>query len=118
MDAQWFEHLRASATAVEPPQHGADDGPAHGFPWTLQVVTAIMKCCGEMQNDLYGKRLVGNFLEWCDTPLIRKPGSSTTDRCWLFDEIEGDVRSVVPHADNNVRLSIPHPAGDPVMEQG
>ena len=31
-----------------------------------------------MQNDLCGKRLVGNFLEWCDTPLIRKSGSSTT----------------------------------------
>ena len=30
-------------------------------------------------------------------------------------EMEGDVRSVVPHADNNVYHSIPHPAGDPVM---
>ena len=28
MDAQWFEHLRASATAMEPPRDGADDGPA------------------------------------------------------------------------------------------
>ena len=28
---------------------------------------------------------------------------------------EGDVRSVVPHADNNVYFSIPHPAGDPVV---
>ena len=28
-----------------------------------------------------------------DTPLTRKPGFSTTDGCWLFDEIEGDVRS-------------------------
>ena len=81
----------------------------------MQVVKAIIKCSGEMQNDLCGKRLVGNFLEWRDTPMIRKPGFSTTDGCWLFDEIEGDVRSVVPHADNNVYLSTPHPAGDPVV---
>ena len=68
-----------------------------------------------MQNDLCGKRLVGNFLKWCDTPLVRKPGFSTSDGCWLFDEIEGDVRSVVLHTENNVYLSIPHLAGDPVM---
>ena len=48
-----------------------------------------------------GKRPVGNFLKRCDTPLIRKPDFSTTDGCWLFDQIEGNVRSVVPHADNN-----------------
>ena len=99
MDAQFFEHLRASSTAMEPPRDGADDGPARGSPWTMQVVKAITS---EMQNDLCGKRLDGNFLKWRDTPLIRKPGFSTTDGCWLFDEIEGDVRSVVPHADNNV----------------
>ena len=76
---------------------------------------ATIKCSSEVQNDLCGKRLVGNFLEWGDTPLIRKPGFSTTDGCWLFDEIGGDLRSVVPHADNNVYLSIPHAAGDSVM---
>ena len=86
----------------------------HGSPCTMQVVKAITKCSGEMQNDLCGKRCVGNVLKRCDTPLIRKPGFSTTDGCWLFDEIEGDVRSVVPHAGNNVYLSIPHLAGDPV----
>ena len=106
-----FEHLRASATALEPPRDGADDG----SPWTMQVVKAIVKCSGEMQNDLCGKRLVGNFLEWCNTPLIRKSDFSTTGVCWLFDEIEGDARSVVPHADNNVYLSIPHSASDPVV---
>ena len=114
MDAQWFEHLRA-ATAMEPPRDGADDGRAHGSPWTLQMVKAIIKCSGEMQNDLCEKRLVGNLLEQYDTPLIRKPGFSTTDGCWWFDAIEGDVRSVVPHAGKNVYLSKPHPAGDPVM---
>ena len=82
------------------------------------MVKAIIKCSGEMQNDLFGKRLVGNFLEWRDTPLIRKRVFSTTYGCWLSDEIEGDVRSVVPHADNNVYLSIPHPTGDPVMRIG
>ena len=50
------------------------------------MVKAIIKSSGEMQNDLCGKRLV--------TPLIWKPGFSTTDGCWLFDEIEGDVRSL------------------------
>ena len=73
MDAQVFEQLRASATATEPPRDGAD-GPAHGSPWTMQVVKAIIKCSGEMQNDLCGKRLDGNFLKWCDTPLIREAG--------------------------------------------
>ena len=48
MDAQWFEHLRASATAREPPL----DGLTTGSPWTMQVVKAIIKCSGEMQNDL------------------------------------------------------------------
>ena len=78
------------------------------------MVKANIKFSDEMQKDLCGKRLVGNFLEWCDTPRIRKPGFSTTRGCWLFDEIEEDVRFVVPHADNNVHLSVPHPAGDPV----
>ena len=78
------------------------------------MVKAITKCSGELQNDLCGKRLVGNLLQRCDTPLIRKPGFSTTNGCWLFDEIEGDIRSVVAHADNNVYLSIPHSTGDPV----
>ena len=114
MDAQWFEHLCASATALELSRDGADDGPAHASPWTLQVLKAIIKRSGEMQNDLCGKSLVGNFLEWCDTSLDRKPGFSTTDGCWLFDENEEDVRSVVAQADNNVYLSIPHPAGDPL----
>ena len=100
-DAQWFEHLRASGTTMETPRVGADDGPAHGSPWTAQVVKAIMKCSGEMQNDLCGQRLVGNLLELCETLLIVEPRFSTTDGCWLFDEIEGDVRSVVPHADNS-----------------
>ena len=74
------------------PRDGADDGPAHGSPWTTQVAKAVTTRSGEMQNDLCGKRLVGNLLERCDTPLIRKTGFSTTDGCWLFDEIEGDVR--------------------------
>ena len=55
----------------------------------MQVVQAIIKCSGEMQNDLCGKRLVRNFIKWCDTPLIRKRGFSTIDGCWLFDKIEG-----------------------------
>ena len=88
---------------MEPPRDGADDGRAHGSPWTLQMVKAIIKCSGEMQNDLCEKRLVGNLLEQCDTPLMRKPGFSTTDGCWWFDAIEGDVRSM------------PHPASDPVV---
>ena len=75
MDAQCFENFRASATATEP--HGKV--PAHGSPWTVQVVKAIIKCSSEMQNDLCAKRLVGNFLEWCETPLIWEQGFSTTD---------------------------------------
>ena len=111
MDAQWFEDLRASATAVEPPRVGADDGPAHGSPRAMQVVKAIIKCSGEMQNDLCGKRLVGNLLKRCDTPLIRKPGFSTTDVCRL----RGTSVPWCPRADECVYLSIPHPAGDPVV---
>ena len=36
---------------------------------------------------------------------------------WLDPASSGgslDIRSVVPHTDNNVYFSIPHPAGDPV----
>ena len=54
MDARWFEHLCASATAVEPSRDGSGDGPARGSPWTVQVVKAIIKCSGEMQNDSAG----------------------------------------------------------------
>ena len=79
VDGQWFEDLRASVNRHGTPT--ADDGPAHGSPWTMQVVKGIIKCSGEMQNDLCGKRAVGNFREWCDTQRIRKPGFSTTDGC-------------------------------------
>ena len=85
----------SSTSVYPPPPRDGADLPAHGSPWTMQVVKAITKCSGELQNDLCGKRLVGNLLQRCDTPLIRKPGFSTTNGCWLFDEIEGDVRSVV-----------------------
>ena len=113
-DPLWMRSGSSTSVRPPPPWNPHDDGPADGSPWTMQVVNAIMKCSGEMQNDLCGKRLVGNFLGWCDTQLVRKPGFSTTNRCWLFDENEWDVHSVVSHADNNVNLSTPHPAGDPV----
>ena len=35
---------------------------------------AIIQCSTDMQDDLSGKRTVGNFVEWCDTPIARKPG--------------------------------------------
>ena len=37
MNAQWFEHLRAAATATEPPHDGVDEGQDHGSSWTVQV---------------------------------------------------------------------------------
>ena len=63
MDEQWFEHLRADATAMELHRGRADDGQGHGSSWTMHVMKAILKCSGEVQNDLCGKRLVGNFLK-------------------------------------------------------
>ena len=33
----------------------------------------------------------------------------------FLDETDGFLRSVVPHADNNVYVAIPHPAADTVM---
>ena len=62
LDALWFGHLRAAATGAEPPRDGGD------APWTTQVIKAIIKCSTDVQNDLCGKRTVGNFVEWCDTP--------------------------------------------------
>ena len=47
----------------------------------------------DMQNDLCGKRVVGNFVEWRDTPIQRKPGFATTDGCWVFGELDGKLRS-------------------------
>ena len=49
-------------------------------------------------------------------PIARKPGFSTTDGCWVFAEPGGSLRSVVPHADNDIYLAVPHPASDPVLE--
>ena len=36
--------------------------------------------------------------------------------CWVFAEPDGSLRSVVPHADNDNKLAVPHPASDPVLE--
>ena len=91
---------------------------ARGNPWatwTTQVIQAIIKCSIEMQNDLCGKRLVGTFVEWCDTPIVRKRGSAPTDGCWLFAESDGCLRSVVLLASHDVYLAVPHPSSDPVM---
>ena len=34
----------------------------------------------------------------------------------VFAELDGSLRSVVPHADNDIYLAVPHPASDPVLE--
>ena len=70
----------------------------------------------DVQNDLCGKRLVANLVEWCDTPFVRTPGFATTDGCWMFDETDGRLRSVAPCAAKNIYLAVPHPCSDPVME--
>ena len=110
LDALWFGHLRAAATGAEPPRDGGD------APWTTQVIKAIIKCSTDMQNDLCGKRIVGNFVEWCDTPIQVEPGFATTDGCWVFAEPDGKLRSVAPQASNDIYLAVPHHSSDPVME--
>ena len=56
LDAQWFEHLCACATAADPPREGGDAyGDVHGPPWAMQIVKAIVECSIDMQNDLCGK---------------------------------------------------------------
>ena len=111
MDAPWFGHLRAAATGAEPPRDGCD------APWTTQVIKAIIKCSTDVQNDVCGKRKVGNFVEWCDTPIQLKLCFATTDGCWVFAEPDGKLRSVVPQASNDIYLAVPHPSSDPVMER-
>ena len=106
LDALWFQHLHAAATSAEPPRDGGD------APWTTQVIKAIIKCSCDMQNDLCGKRIVGIFVEWCDTPITRKP----TDGCWVLAEPDGRLQSVAPRAGNDIDLAVPHPASDPVFE--
>ena len=65
---------------------------------------------------LCGKRIVGYFVEWCDTSITRKPGFSTADGCWVFAESDGRLLSVAPRAGNDLYLAVPHPASDPVLE--
>ena len=77
LNALWFQHLHAAATRAVPPRDG---GVA---PRTTQAILATTKCAYDMQNDLCGKRVVGNFVDWCDTPITRKPGFSTTDAGFL-----------------------------------
>ena len=103
-DTQCFEHLRACATVADLPREGGDaHGDVHGPPWTTQVIKAIIKCSADMQNDLCRGRLVWNFVEWCDTPVVRNPGFATTDGCWiLLDETDARLRSVAPCATNDV----------------
>ena len=107
LDAPCFEHMHAAATGADPPRDGGD------APWTNQVIKAIIKCSTDMQNDLCGKRIVGNFVEWCDTPITRKPGFSTTGGCWVFADPDGSLQSVAPHPRNDIYLAVPHPASDP-----
>ena len=80
LEAPSFGHLRAAATRAKLPRDGGDAS------WTK----AVIKCSTDMQNDLCGKRTVGNFVEWCDTPIQRKPGFATTDGCWVFAEPDGN----------------------------
>ena len=110
LDAPWFQHMHAAATGADPPRDGGD------APWTTQVIKAIIKFSTDMQNDLCGKRIVGNFVEWCDTPIARKPGFSTTDGCWVFADPDGSLQSVAPHPRNDIYLAVPHAASDPVLE--
>ena len=105
LDALWFGHLHAAATGAEPPRDGGD------APWTTQVIKAIIKCSTDMQNDLCGKRTVGNFVEWCDPPIQLKPGFATTDGCWVFAEPDGKLRLVAPRGSSSScarRSSIMH----------
>ena len=55
-------------------------------------------------------------MEWCDTPIARKPGFSTTDGCWAFADPDGSLQSVAPHPRNDIYLAVPHAASDPVLE--
>ena len=64
---QWMHSARPP-----PPWNPYETWLATGQP--IWVVKAIIKCSGEMQNDPCGKRLVGNFLEWCDTPADQEAG--------------------------------------------
>ena len=78
--ALWFQHSHAAATGAEPPR---DEGDA---PWTTQVRKEIIKCSCDMQNELCGRRIVGNFVEWCDTGVfsrwhLRRVTTSTSPCC-------------------------------------
>ena len=110
LGALWFEHLHVAATGAEPPRDGGD------APWTTQVIEAIIKCSTDTQNDLCSKRTVGNFVEWCDTPIARKPGFPLRTGAGFWQNLTGVFWSVAPQAGNDVYLAVPHPASDLVLE--
>ena len=67
-DAQLFEHWRVCAIVADPPREGGD--------------VFVDEC------------QVANLVDWCDTPVVRFPGFTTTRGCWKFDETDGRLRSV------------------------
>ena len=85
---QWMtQHLMRCGSdicALQPPVRNQ-----HTTEATRRGPLRSSKQSSSAQNDLRGKRIVGNFVEWCDTHIARKPGFATTDGCWEFAESTG-----------------------------
>ena len=110
--AGWRTTPDGCAVVRAPPCVRHRHGPPHGLVLTTGQPAGPRGLCRwrRSSSNVPAKRLDGNLHERRDTPST----SSTPDGRWSSEQMEENVRSVVPHADNSVYLALPHPAGDPV----
>jgi len=54
--------------------------------WPNYTAQAVSKVAQKMQFELLGNRLIGYFIEWCDTPHQRQSGVAYADAIILYDQ--------------------------------
>jgi hypothetical protein len=53
--------------------------------WPINTAQAVSKVAQKMQFELLGNKLIGYFIEWCDTPHQRQSGVAYKDAIILYD---------------------------------
>ena len=104
---------RVAATEAVAGAHGGTDLVADvRKPWFIFTAESVMKCSASMQTELFGRKIISSFVEWCEEPRVATAGFATSDGCWHFDGEGGLLTAVSPHPDNNVYIAVPHSMKD------
>ena len=84
--------------------------------WNVLVAEALSKVGLHLQKALLEEKIISFIVEWCETPIRKRPGVAYADACILYDHDKCPVRHVQRSPDNDIYLRIPHPLLDPVLE--